>query len=264
MESLFISYRRDDSQGFAGRLADDLAVLLGPQRVFSDIEIPPGSDFGDVLHRAIAACDALLVVIGRRWAAESNGPYPSRLFEPDDWVRTEIESAFALNKVVVPVLVGGAAMPPAAALPDGIRPLVRVQAATLDDRHWDTDLARLVQQLRTLVPALAGAAAAAPQPEPPLQQVLREIAERVDERVGERAQPPAPASRPGLLPRLLRSALRRIWRGLRGVLTLALVVAAVWVGMRLFGDAQTLRSLDAFEARLQLGWERLQRYVDPR
>jgi hypothetical protein len=94
--------------------------------------------------------------------------------------------------------------------------------------------------------------------------VLREIAERVDARADERAPSPSPAAHPSLLSRLLRSTLRRIGQGLRKVLTLALLVAVVWAGLRLFGDAQTLRSLDALEARLQLGWERLQRYAGPR
>jgi hypothetical protein len=46
MAGLFISYRRDDSQGSAGRMAGDLSRILGEDRVFSDIEIPAGSNFG--------------------------------------------------------------------------------------------------------------------------------------------------------------------------------------------------------------------------
>ena len=95
MTGIFVSYRRDDSQGFAGRLTDDLSDMLGPDAVFRDIEIPFGSDFTDILHRAIAASDILLVVIGRHWAADSDQGYESRLFEPVDWVRIEIEAAFA-------------------------------------------------------------------------------------------------------------------------------------------------------------------------
>ena len=47
--------------------------------MFRDIEIPIGSDFTDVLHRAIAASEALLVVIGRQWAGESAQGSGSRL-----------------------------------------------------------------------------------------------------------------------------------------------------------------------------------------
>ena len=132
MAGLFISYRRDDSQGFAGRLAYSLSGCFGPDLVFSDIEIPFGSDFGEVLHRAVAASDALLVVIGRRWAAEAAAGERSRLFEPDDWVRTEVEAALTQGKVVIPVLVGGAAMPAPPQLPASIQRLTHLQAASLE------------------------------------------------------------------------------------------------------------------------------------
>ncbi|MGB5452956.1 MAG: toll/interleukin-1 receptor domain-containing protein, partial [Sedimenticolaceae bacterium] len=146
MAGIFVSYRRDDSQGFAGRLADDLIEVLGRDRVFRDIEIPIGSDFTDVLQRAISASDALLVVIGRHWAAGSEKGYESRLFEPTDWVRTEIEAAFAQGKQVIPVLVGGATMPPPASLPESIQRLTRMQAASMSDRHWDTEIRELADR----------------------------------------------------------------------------------------------------------------------
>jgi hypothetical protein len=44
-------------------------------------------------------------------------------------------------------------------------------------------------------------------------------------------------------------------------LTVALLVGLVYAGVRLFGDAATLRDLDAFEARLQVAWQRLQDYA---
>lgn len=49
MAGIFISYRRDDSQGFAGRLADDLTEIFSPDLVFRDVEIPAGYDFTEVL-----------------------------------------------------------------------------------------------------------------------------------------------------------------------------------------------------------------------
>jgi len=39
------------------------------------------------------------------------------------------------------------------------------------------------------------------------------------------------------------------------------VLGLVYAGMRLFGDESVLRGLDTFEARLQIGWERLQGYI---
>ena len=259
MAGIFVSYRRDDSQGFAGRLADDLDELLGDDRVFRDIEIPVGSDFSDVLHRAIAASDALLVVIGRRWAADATDGLPSRLFEPTDWVRTEIEAAIAQGKHVVPVLVGGARMPDAQTLPPTIRRLSTLQAAELTDRHWDDEVDALADRLRVLCPALADDRPSRDSEETPAE-VLRDLGERLFDEVLARRRPKfsAPTLPPTMTQRMVRSAAR----GLRRFFASALLLVLVYVGLRLFGSESVLEMLDAFDARLQIGWERLLRYVE--
>lgn len=257
MTGVFVSYRRDDSQGFAGRLADDLGERLGAERVFRDIEIPIGSDFTDVLHRAIAASELLLVVIGRRWAADSSGGHASRLFEPTDWVRTEIEAAFAQRKQVVPVLVGGARMPDAASLPPSIRRLAVLQAAELSDRDWDDEVDALTDRLRVLSPSLADPPPALRPGETPAD-VLRELGERFLDEVAERRRPRISA--PRLPPTSSQRALAWLGRTLRRLLTTLVVIALFYAGMRLFGDESLLQTLDGFEARLQLGWQRLLDY----
>jgi hypothetical protein len=262
--SVFVSYRRDDSQGFAGRLADDLEALLGPDRVFRDVEIPIGSDFSDVLRRAIAASDILLVVIGRNWAAVSQHGYGSRLFEPNDWVRTEIEEAFSQDKIIVPVLVGGAQLPAQASLPASIARLTRLQCAVLTDRRWQADLGELCERLQSLCPALARPQRLRRSGGESPAEVLRELGDRVIDEIGSQRARSAPRRNgpPGLLRRLLGHLLQKLGRLLRQVLTIALVVALGYGGLRLFGDEATLRSLDAVEARLQVGWDRLQRYLE--
>lgn len=253
MAGVFVSYRRDDSQGFAGRLADDLSEILGAEWVFRDIEIPVGSDFTEVLHRAIAASDALLVVIGRHWASQSEHGHGRRLFAPDDWVRAEIEAAFAQGKQVVPVLVGGAEMPPADSLPDSIERLARLQAAVLTDRRWDSEVKNLAAWLRSLCPALADARLRAPRESPP--PARRRARDPNPHRRNARTRPP------GLVSNLARQLLRATGRALKKMLSVALVVALIYAAIRLFGDDSTLRSLDRFEARLHIGWERLQAYL---
>jgi len=256
MPGIFVSYRRDDSQGFAGRLADDLGDLFGRERVFRDIEIPVGSDFTDVLHRAIAASDLLLVVIGRQWAAYSDAGYGSRLFEPTDWVRTEIEAAFAQGKQVVPVLVGGAEMPAADGLPPSIARLARLQAAVLGDRHWDEGVEDLADRLRVLRPGLADEPGRDGRGVESPAEVLRELGERFVEEVATRRRPRVHP------PRLPPSFGQRLggWflRGLKKTLGAVVGLTLVYVGIRLFGDEQLLAILDDFEARLLIGWERLQ------
>lgn len=259
MAGIFVSYRRDDSQGFAGRLADDLTELLGADRVFRDIEIPAGSDFTDVLHRAIAASDALLVVIGRHWASFSDKGHGARLFEPTDWVRTEIEAAFAQGKQVVPVLVAGARMPAADALPQSIARLTRLQAAELGDRHWDDGVEDLADRLRQLCPALGEDAPKPVRGEESPAEVLRELGERFLDEVMSRRRPRI--TPPTLPPTFLQRSLRALGRGVRRLLTVALLVGLVYAGVRLFGDDATLRQMDAVEARLQVAWQRLQDYA---
>ena len=65
---LFLSYRREDSAGHAGRLADHLLDRFGAGSVFMDVEsIEAGADFTEAIDRAIAYADAVLVVIGPKW-----------------------------------------------------------------------------------------------------------------------------------------------------------------------------------------------------
>jgi hypothetical protein len=257
MAGVFVSYRRDDSQGFAGRLADDLGEILGGEWVFRDIEIPVGSDFTEVLHNSIAASDALLVVIGRHWASQSEHGFGRRLFAPTDWVRAEIESAFSLGKQVVPVLVGGATMPTADVLPKSIERLTRLQAAVLTDRRWDAEVSDLAERLRALCPALDAARRQSSQ-KPPDSSRRRPRAPILDEAPEGRAPR---IKKPSLLGNLAREALRATGRGLKKLMSFVLVVGLVYGAIRLFGDESTLRALDRVEARLQVGWERLQAYI---
>src|SRR5262249_29982078 len=51
---IFISYRRADAAGDAGRLADHLQRRFGAERLFLDVDtIEPGADFARVLREAL-------------------------------------------------------------------------------------------------------------------------------------------------------------------------------------------------------------------
>lgn len=153
MSTIFLSYRRDDSAGFAGRLCDELEVRLGAGSVFRDVDdIRPGQDFVAAINSQLNEVNAVLVMIGPHWlAADANGQ--RRLDKPDDFVRLEIQAALTYGKPLIPLLVGGAAMPSEAALPAEIAGLARRQAVVLSDVDWKTDVARLVGSLN---PKLGG------------------------------------------------------------------------------------------------------------
>jgi hypothetical protein len=146
---VFLSYRRGEAGGYAGRLADTLRQRLGARSVFQDVAaITPGQDFTSAIDRALDECDAVLTIIGPGWLAAATPQAAPRLFDADDYVRLELTRALHRNVPVVPVLVGGAALPTATALPEELKGLVHRQAVVLHDETWHQDVDGLVRSLR--------------------------------------------------------------------------------------------------------------------
>jgi hypothetical protein len=144
MTSVFISYRRDDAGGHAGRLSDRLVARFGADRVFMDVsDIQPGQNFEQAIERTLAQCDHLLAVIGPQWVSSLAARQPAG----EDFVRSEIAAALSRGTIVIPVLVGGAKMPSGAELPAELAALARCQAVTIQDHAFDDDAARLVRFL---------------------------------------------------------------------------------------------------------------------
>src|SRR3954465_14140921 len=90
MAAIFISYRREDTGGHAGRLCDRLTARFGGSRVFMDIQdIPPGQNFAAAIEDTIATCVCVIAVIGPRWLETIQ----ARAQGGDDFVRHEIAAA---------------------------------------------------------------------------------------------------------------------------------------------------------------------------
>jgi hypothetical protein len=145
---IFISYRRSDTRQAAGRLTDDLAQRLPTATVFRDIDsIDPGLNFVDALEDALKSSAVMLVLIGPGWLGERGSDLGKRIWDPEDWIRTEVATALEHEIRVVPVLIDGAPLPEANALPQELHSLVQRQAFELSDARWKSDLQRLVQLL---------------------------------------------------------------------------------------------------------------------
>ncbi len=67
-DAIFISYRRSDAAGYAGRLFDRLRSWFDLDALFFDVDgIEAGDTFPARIERAIGAAKVALVVIGPGW-----------------------------------------------------------------------------------------------------------------------------------------------------------------------------------------------------
>jgi len=147
--TIFISYRRDDSAGHAGRVMDRLEREFGRDRLFMDVDsIPFGTDFVKVLREEVKKCGVLLAVIGPRWSDAQDEDGSRRLDNRNDFVRIEIAAALRRNIPVIPILLDGARIPKASQLPDELKGLA--SRTGLDVRHasFRSDMDRLIHRLK--------------------------------------------------------------------------------------------------------------------
>jgi hypothetical protein len=176
MPRIFISYRRDDTDGHAGRLFDDLGERFGRDQIVMDIAtIAPGENFAELLREHVGSCEVLLALIGRRWLTMRDAKRQRRLDDPSDWVRVEIASALSRGVRVIPVLVGGAKMPRAERLPPDLQALAERQAVEITNSRWAFDVGRLVEGLEgasdTPPTPTSGSAPSPPWRWPPLSRL---------------------------------------------------------------------------------------------
>ena len=151
-DAIFISYRRDDSEGEAGRLFDDLTRAFGSDAVFMDVAgIKPGVDFRRAIEQNVASCGVLLAIIGPEWISVTNADGARRLDDPNDFVAVEIASAMRRDVPVIPVLVHDAKMPAAGLLPEGLKDLAFRNSVELSHARWNSDVSLLIEALKDYV-----------------------------------------------------------------------------------------------------------------
>jgi hypothetical protein len=260
---IFINYRRGDDPGYTQALYQRLEDEFAAGDLFMDVEghIKPGDDFVEVLIRQVAACDVLVAVIGPRWAdlmAERAGA-------TDDFVAIEIKAALDQGKRVIPVLVGGAAMPRADRVPEPIRALARRNAVGLRPERFKADCQGLVTALKEHLAAAERERAAHTHAERAAAEAEREERESEEAaRIAAAEERGRAQALSGLSPeevakaeelanwdaimgradaQALRDHLARFPRGVTAQFTLAKLEEALWAAL---GPSPDIASLKAF------------------
>jgi hypothetical protein len=147
---VFISYRRSDAPSATRQLAEALKLRFGSEEVFFDTrDVSAGSEWRNDAVQRVKESDVVLAIVGPRWFAVTEERMQRSKLDPsvEDVMRLEIETAFQHGRIVIPVLVDGAEMPPREALPRPFRPLADVQAQMLRHISWDRDVEALAEAL---------------------------------------------------------------------------------------------------------------------
>src|SRR5215470_6841136 len=148
MSGIFISYRREDTAGNAGRIYDRLVDRFGRERVYRDVDSgQPGEDFVEAIRSRVEGSDVLLALIGPNWLKATDESGGWRLASEDDLVRVEIATALERGIRVIPVLLHGAKMPGAGDLPSALSKLAHRNALEIRDTHFEQDVSLLLEHL---------------------------------------------------------------------------------------------------------------------
>jgi glycerate 2-kinase len=141
----FINYRRDDDPGFTHAICMLLETKFGPDALFMDVGIKPGDDFVEIITSQVGHADVVLSVIGPRWLSLLQ----AKRNDPNDFVVLEIRTALEQGKRIIPILVGGAAMPLPDSLPAAISAFSRRTAIELRPQKFRQDCLALINAIRS-------------------------------------------------------------------------------------------------------------------
>jgi hypothetical protein len=133
---VFLSYRRATGSEITERIREWLNRELGQDNVFKDDQsIPWGADFEVEIESRLRESSALMLIIDEQWVT-------TRLEDPTDFVRREVEFALQHQVPLLPVLVREAQIPRKEQLPASLRPLCRLQTRRVrpaPDFHRDME-----------------------------------------------------------------------------------------------------------------------------
>jgi hypothetical protein len=150
MLRIYLLARPDSSLTITQRITDAIRARYRDVQIISADPSPNPAAYAQQVEDRMRTCNAALVVIGQDWlAAHSPRALPWQQ-DPYDPVALAIQAAMRQKKLIVPLLVHGATMPPDGALAPSLAGFARHQAVTLREDPWfQTDLDKVYTQLNT-------------------------------------------------------------------------------------------------------------------
>lgn len=147
-EKFFLNYRQADTKEWVARVFDRFKSEFGEKSVLLDVEtIKYDQQISAVLKQKLENCEIFLAFVGASWADAVNGP---RLQEENDPVRFEIETAEALGKHIMVVLVDDARMPKKEHLPASLQDFAEIKARELRYATFERDIDEIVKAIREI------------------------------------------------------------------------------------------------------------------
>ncbi len=144
--AIFISYRRNDSQGMAGRIYDYLLKHFSKENLFFDVDnIAPGENFETSVVKAVEQCHTMLVIMGPDWLKEITAAHTS---DRKDWVELEISTALNQNLRIIPLLLEDTRMPAQTELPESLQPLSLRNALSVRHLSFSANMQTLISTLK--------------------------------------------------------------------------------------------------------------------
>jgi hypothetical protein len=164
-------------------------MQFGEEAVFIDTgTIKPGDVFPAAIERALQSADIMVVLIGQRWL--SGASHESRIDDPQDYVRHEVETALRRGIRTIPVLVDEASLPSHNDLPDGLKAMLTRQTFRIRTETFSANAGELVRSIESGIDASQRPKAADVEREEKLRKIkinqARRIAARVDYGTKER------------------------------------------------------------------------------
>lgn len=111
--SIFINYRRTDTQAYAILLKEKIQAAFEHVKVRVDTEdIEIGDPWPEKLTTWLEEATIMISLVGQKWLSSKDKHERRRIDNPEDWVRKEIEYALLKRKTILTVLVDRGQMPP--------------------------------------------------------------------------------------------------------------------------------------------------------